>query len=86
MIIPQVPDGIIERMGEEGTASFIPTSERPVLFILYECRVARSAADAVFLCQFVARRVAHDGFGVAIGMPPGRIEGVLECDELWVHG
>ena len=85
MIIPQVPDGIIERMGEEGTASFIPTSERPVLFILYECRIARSAADAVFLCESVAHRVAHDGFEVVIGVPPRGIEGVLECDELWVH-
>ena len=79
---PQVPDGIIERMDEEGTASFILTSVRPVFFILYKCRVTRCTADAIFLCQFVAHRVTHLGFGVVIGEPPGRIEGLLERDEL----
>jgi len=85
VVTPQVSDRIIERIGEEGTASFIPTSVRPIFFMLYKCRVARSPADAVFLCEFVARRVTHDGFKTVIGVPPGRTEGILERGELWLH-
>ena len=33
----------------------------------------------------MARKVAHDGFEIVIGVPPGRIEDLLERDELWVH-
>jgi len=71
VMTPHVPDGVIERMGEEGMASFIPTSVRAVFFILNKCRVARCTANAVFICQFVARRVAHDRFEIVIGVPPG---------------
>jgi len=85
LMIPQVPDGIIERMNEEGPASIIPTFIRPILFIFYKCRVTRSTTDAVFLCQFVARKVTHNGFEIMIGEPPRRIEDLLEHDELWVH-
>ena len=80
VITPHTPDGVIERMGEEDPASFISTSVRPVFFILYECRIAQSAADSVFFCEFVARRVTHDGFEIVIVVPPGRIEGFLERD------
>jgi len=82
VMTPHVPDRIIERIGEEGPASFIPTSIRPVFSIRYKCREARCTEDTIFLCQLVAHRVTHDGFEVVIGEPPGRIEGLLERDEL----
>jgi len=80
-----VSDGVVERISEEGMTSFIAASICPILLILHKNSKARFPAYSISLCQSRASRGANHRFEIMIGKPPGRIEVLLQQDELRMH-
>ena len=85
MVESLVSNGVVERINEEATASFVAASIRPIVPILHKCRKTRLSTYSIFICQSRASRVANHWFGVMIGMPPRRIEALFEFDKLRMH-
>ena len=85
-VVPLVPDGVVERTSEEPPAPFIPAPIRPILFRRHEDSIARLAAGAIFLGQFVTSIVSYYRLEIMVAMPPGLIEGFFKDNQVGMHG